>query len=133
MKNINVYLMCFLMLCMTACGSPSTENEDNVTIKIINAASDDIYGLGYAYYIDGNIISSGGVCNADNSVFKDGEVFTLQEFPESEEFRMELSVEDENGNIYDCAGGADIKNGESYHFQITGDFENGFELERIEM
>lgn len=130
MKKVKLYVVCLMMLCMAACGNQEAGNGGEFMVKIVNTASDDIYGLEYTCYVNGNMISSGGACNADNSVIKNGETFILQELPTAEEFEVEVLVIDENGKPYDCVSKADIKRGETYSFQITGDFENGFDLIR---
>ena len=128
MKKCAGYVLCLVIVCiLTACGYKEGRKSDAFTVKIVNATSEDIYGIEYAYYENEKLVSSGGVCNADNSAIKIGEAFTLEEFPESEEFEMDFSVVDKNGNVSPCFSRIHIKNKESYVIQITGNIENGFE------
>jgi len=129
MKKSVWYVLCvFIVWTLVSCGSYGMSESDEFTVKIMNEASEDIYGIEYTYYINGEIISSGGVCNADYSAIKNGEEFILYDIPETKEFYLEFSVVDENGNIYPCLSKISIKNSEQYTIQLFGNFENGFDI-----
>lgn len=132
MKKCFVYLLCLCMLCcMVACGT-NGHKKDGALVKIVNASSEEIYGIGYTYYVNGEVISSGGVCNADNSAIKKGDRFPLDNIPDVEEFELELSVQDKDGNEYPCATVVTVnkKSEEPYVIMISGDFKKGFKAER---
>lgn len=115
-----------MLCCMAACGS---SKKDDALVKIINDSTEEIYGIGYTYYVNGEIVSSGGVCNADNSAFKNGENFVLDNIPDTEEFELELSVQDKNGKEYPCDSKVTInEKNKQYVISISGDFENGFKI-----
>ncbi len=128
MKKIKWYVLCFFMLCMVACGSGNVGNNYDYMVKVVNNTSVDIYGIGYYFYINGNVVNSGGACNADNSVIKNGEAFFLEQISDGEAFSVEFSVADKNGKEYFCPTKMEIKRGEQYTIQIVGDFEKGFEI-----
>ena len=121
---VGVFIMCVLV----ACGNEEMGKRDDFTLKIINAVSEDIYEIGYAYYVNNELISSGGMCNADNSVLKNGDEIILDELPNTEKFCVEFSVTDKNGNTYPCLSKVNMEKGEKVTFQMEGDFETGFNL-----
>lgn len=131
MKLIKWYVLCFLMIYMVACGNDEVGNSDNYTVKIINVTSEDIYGIGYTYYVNEKVTNSGGICNADNSAIKNGDDVVLDNIPDVETFVLEISVTDGDGRTYPCVSKVNINSGEQYLLQIAGDFEAGFEIEIV--
>ena len=135
MKKFVMLLLCVFMVCgLCACGNGNLENTEDggFSVKIINASDEEIYGIGYAYYVDGDVISSGGGCNADNSAIKVGDVFTLEQIPYTESFELELSVVDKEGKEYECASRIllDAEASSVCEIEVIGDFETGFEILR---
>ena len=129
MKKSIWYVVCVFIMCvLVACGNEEMGKSDEFSLKIINAVSEDIYGIGYAYYVNGELISSGGMCNADNSVIENGDEIVLDELPDMEKFNVEISVTDKNGNTYPCLSKVDMEKGEEVAIQITGDFKMGVDL-----
>ena len=69
MRKCFLCILCYCMVCgLVACGSTAYKNEDLDFVKVINASTEEIYGIGYTYYVDEKVVRSGGGCNADNSV-----------------------------------------------------------------
>lgn len=131
MKKIWMCLICLSIVCgLVACGNNGRESANSFGVKIVNSSSEDIYGIGYSNYVDGELLSSGGGCNADNSAIKKGDEFALENIPDADEFDLELSVVDKDGKEYPCGARIhiDVESGEAYTFQILGNFEDGFEI-----
>ena len=129
MKKSIWYVVCVFIMCvLVACGNEEMGKSDEFSLKIINAVSEDIYGIGYAYYVNDELISSGGMCNADNSVIENGDEIVFDELPDIEKFNVEISVTDKNGNTYPCLSKVDMEKGEEVAIQITGDFKMGVDL-----
>ena len=129
MKKSIWYVVCVFIMCvLVACGNEEMGKSDEFSLKIINAVSEDIYGIGYAYYVNDELISSGGMCNADNSVIENGDEIVLDELPDMEKFNVEISVTDKKGNTYPCLSKVDMEKGEEVAIQITGDFKMGVDL-----
>ena len=132
MKKLLICLLCSFVICgLSACGNQGTQEEDLASIKVINASAEGIYGIGYSYYADGNLLSSGGGCNADNSAIKIGDTFVLEEqafFDDTENLEVELSVMNEDGIEYACGTRIpiDVASGKVYEIEVTGDYETGF-------
>jgi len=136
MKKLIVYLLGLSMICsLCACGSIAQHGngEDEMTqVAVINATSEEIYGIGYAYYVDGDLYSSGGGCYADNSAIEIGDEFTLENhsyLEAAENVEVELSVVSKSGKEYPCSSriGIDIENGTTCEIKIIGDYERGFD------
>ena len=135
MKKINILLLCVSMICtLSACGSSAwqkNEKDSMAQITVENATSEEVYGIGYAWYVNGDLQSSGGACYADNSAIKIGDLFSLdgQSYLEdTENVEIELSVVNKSGKEYPCASriGIDIETGATCEIRITGDYEDGF-------
>lgn len=121
------------MVCgLVACGSTAYKNEDLDFVKVINASNEEIYGIGYTYYVDEKVVRSGGGCNADNSAIKVGDELQLENKPYFEEemnVEIELSVVSKSGKEYPCVSKCllNVENGTAWIIEITGDFEKGFD------
>lgn len=136
MKKLSMSLLALTVICsLCACGSIAQHGngEDETTqIAVINSSSEEIYGIGYAYYVDGDLYSSGGGCYADNSAIKIGDEFTLENhsyLEDAENVEVELSVVSKSGKEYPCSSriGVDIENGTTCEIKIIGDYERGFD------
>ena len=137
MKKLSMSLLALTVICsLCACGSIAQHGngEDETTqIAVINSSSEEIYGIGYAYYVDGDLYSSGGGCYADNSAIKIGDEFTLEnhsDLEDAENIEVELSVVSQSGKEYPCSSriGIDIENGTTCEIKIIGDYEEGFHI-----
>ena len=100
-------------------------------ITVENATSEEVYGIGYAWYVNGDLQSSGGACYADNSAIKIGDLFSLDSqsyLEDTKNVEIELSVVSKSGKEYPCASriGIDIETGTACEIKITGDYEDGF-------
>ena len=130
MRKLGFLVLSLCLACaLVACGK-SEQQEDR--IKVVNASAEELYGFGYTYYINENIVSSGGACNADNSAIKIGDVFPLENHSSLENAKnveLELSVVDKEGVEYPCATkiSLDEENEIPCEIKVTGDFENGFD------
>ena len=137
MKKLIVCFVCLSMISiLCACGSIAQHgNGENETtqVAVINATSEEIYGIGYAYYVDGDLYSSGGGCYADNSAIKIGDEFALENqsyLEDAENVEVEISVVSKSGKEYPCSSriGVDIEKGITCEIKITGDYEDGFHI-----
>ncbi len=137
MKKLFICLLCLFMVCgAIACGNQGAQEEDLASIKVINASEEEIYGIGYSYYADGNLLSSGGGCNADNSAIKVGDTFALEEqsfFEDTKNLEIKLSVFNETGIEYECSTRipVEVANGKVYEIEVIGDYKNGFKTSVI--
>ena len=136
MKKLRMSLLALTVICsLCACGSIAQHGsgEDEATqVSVINATSEEIYGIGYAYYVDGDLYSSGGGCYADNSAIKIGDEFTLEnhsDLEDAENIEIELSVVSKSGKEYPCSSriDIDIENETTCEIKIIGDYESGFD------
>lgn len=133
MKKILLYFICLSMVFgLSACGNNGGESTNSFGVKIVNSSSEDIYGIGYSNYVDGELLSSGGGCYADHSAIKKGDEFALENIPDEDEFDLEISVVDKDGKEYPCSSriSIDVEGGEQYTIHIKGDFENGFVIKK---
>lgn len=135
MRKFNIFLLCCVMICiLSACGSSvwqKNEKDSVARITVQNATSEELYGIGYAWYVNGDLQSSGGACYADNSAIKIGDLFSLDSqsyLEETENVEIELSVVNKSGKEYPCTSriGIDIEAGTTCEIKITGDYEDGF-------
>ncbi len=131
MKKVIMCILCLCIICgLMGCSDREDIGNGDFSVTILNSVSEDIYSIGYTYYVNEEVISSGGVCNADNSAIKKDDSFSLDNTPDADEFELELSVQDKEGKEYLCLTKLmiDRKFAEQYVFYISGDFENGFEV-----
>lgn len=135
MKKSIICLLVLSIICsFSACGSIAQHGnsaEEMTQVVVINSSSEEIYGIGYAYYVDGELYSSGGCCYADNSAIKIGDKFSLENqacLVNAEDVEVELSVVSKSEKEYPCTSriGIDILNGTTCEIKITGDYESGF-------
>lgn len=132
MKKLLICLLSLFVVCgVSACANQGAQEEDLASIKVINASEEEIYGIGYSYYADGDLLSSGGGCNADNSAIKVGDIFTLEEqsfFADAKNLEIKLSVFNETGIEYECPAKipVEVANGKVYEIEVIGDYETGF-------
>ena len=76
----------------------------NVTLNLVNFTECDIQAINYSIYSNGNLISSGGECNANNSPIKRGEISTVffeyGDLGSGENVTIELGIETPDGKSY---------------------------------
>jgi len=135
MKKLTMCLLCLSMICsLSACGSIAQQGKcgDGTTqITVINSSSEEIYGIGYAYYVNGELQTSGGCCYADNSAIKIGDSISLENqsyLENTENVEVELSVVGKSGKEYPCSSRimVNIENGATCEIKISGDYKEGF-------
>ncbi|MBP3677349.1 MAG: hypothetical protein J6I97_03285 [Agathobacter sp.] len=140
MKKLIVYLLGLAVICsLCACGSIAQHGngtEGTTQVAVINSSSEEIYGIEYAYYVNGDLYSSGGGCYADNSAIKIGDEFALENqsyLEDAENVEVEISVVSKSGKEYPCSSriGVDIEKGITCEIKITGDYEEGFHITQI--
>lgn len=134
MKRIALFVLCLLEVCsFSACGSIAEHGNSTAQVTVINASSEEIYGIGCAWYVNGSLKSSGGGCNADNSAIKMGDFFDLDTkswLEDTENVELELSVVSKSGKEYPCGSRIDveIEDGTTCEIRITGDYKSGFDV-----
>ena len=79
----------------------------NVTLDLVNFTEDEIQAINFEIYSDGVLLSGGGICNADNSPIKKGEVFNIfferGDFGGRDNLSIELGIERPDGKSYTVA------------------------------
>ena len=134
-KLVAFVLVLTCVLGLVGCNTNNaTENSDETNkINIVYAGTEEIYGIGYAYYVNGVVVCSGEGCNADGSAIKMGDDFTLEKEDFLEDVQvveLELFVSDQSGKEYACPSkitlNTDMKT--ACKLQITGDYINGFKV-----
>ena len=121
-------------------GELSAEADAALDVQFINRTDSEIYGLEIAFYLDGQLKTSGGGINADNSALYDGEIMTMdlisQDLGGAElkghELSFELSVLDGEQQPHRLEQTFSLTNpyfGKEYICVLSGSFEEGFRLE----
>lgn len=132
MKKRSMCLLVLAIICsFSACGSITEHGNRTAQVTVINASSEEIYGIGCAWYVNGSLKSSGGGCYADNSAIKTGDFFDLDTtswIEDTENVELELSVVSKSGKEYPCGSriDVDIEEGTTCKIKITGDYKSGF-------
>ena len=118
---------------------PGLEPSPALNVQFINRTENEVYGLEIAFYLDGQLKTSGGAVNADGSPLSEGEMMTL-DFMEPDlagaelqghELSFELSVldrEEQPHRLEQTFSLPDPYFGKSYTCVLTGSFDQGFEL-----
>ena len=116
-----------------------SDGENALYLRVINRTECEAYGLEIAFYLDGQLKTSGGAINADGSPLSEGEMMTL-DFMEPDlagaelqghELSFELSVldrEEQPHRLEQTFSLPDPYFGKSYTCVLTGSFDQGFEL-----
>ena len=116
-----------------------SDGENALYLRVINRTECEAYGLEIAFYLDGQLKTSGGAVNADGSPLSEGEMMTL-DFMEPDlagaelqghELSFELSVldrEEQPHRLEQTFSLPDPYFGKSYTCVLTGSFDQGFEL-----
>lgn len=127
-KWITLVFVLTCTLSLVACNM--NKGADGINrINIVYAGTEEIYGIGYAYYVDGELVCSGGVCNADGSTIKTGDDFVLEKeqfLEKGKKVELELSVNDKSEKEYVCP--SKITLDIAWEIKITGDYRNGFDV-----
>lgn len=138
MKKLVAFVL--LLTCILGLVGCNTNNvaegsDETNKINIVYAGTEEIYEIGYAYYVNGVVVCSGGGCNADGSAIKTGDDFILEKETFMEDARvvvLELFVSDQTGKEYDCPSKITLNTdmNTTCELQITGDYINGFDVTR---
>lgn len=116
------------------------EGEERSLDLNIRVECRDVYSLSMDYCLDGKVIGTRSVSNADGSVLKSGDTLRF-DYTEGDlvsgagsamlsGFSFNLRAMDNYGNSYDVCDGvsADAAFGQSIDYVLTGSFEDGFTL-----
>lgn len=138
MKKLVAFVL--LLTCILGLVGCNTNNvaegsDETNKINIVYAGTEEIYEIGYAYYVNGVVVCSGGGCNADGSAIKTGDDFILEKETFMEDAQvvvLELFVSDQTGKEYACPSKItlNIDMNTTCELQITGDYINGFDVTR---
>lgn len=136
-KLVALVLVLTCVLSLVGCNANNaTEDSDETNkINIVYTGTEEIYEIGYAYYVNGVVVCSGGGCNADGSAIKTGDDFTLEKEAFMEEAQvvvLELFVSDQAGKEYACPSKITLSTdmNTACELHITGDYLNGFDVAR---
>ena len=134
-KLVALVLVLTCVLGFVGCNANNTAEDSDETnkINIVYVGTEEIYEIGYAYYVNGVVVCSGGGCNADGSAIKTGDDFTLEKeafMEEAQVVELELFVSDQTGKEYACPSKItlDTDINTTCELQITGDYINGFDV-----
>ncbi len=150
MKKILTVLAMLMIIMASGCGirDEETVSEDRIRI-VIDIKAKDVHLMVFAYSLDGEpmgVIESGHV---DGSALSGKMQYELEEpqFPEDaslQNFSFHLGLSDNvndsimneehlgrNGATDDCDP-FEIQYGKIYHFELTGSYDDGFVLKRID-
>lgn len=109
-------------------------------INIQNNSSDKIYGMVMYYYLDGKLLGTRGMSNADGSSLKQGDKgsfeFIPEDFPSGTSaiglsgFSFDLYVVDSTGKETQVCKNMKVsaKYAWTFFFSLTGDFNTGFTI-----
>lgn len=110
-----------------------------LNVQVISDTDAEIYGLELAFYLDGQLMSTGGCVNADGSPLYKGEQMTLDLISmdlggaglKGHELSCELSVLDSQQEPHPLGQTFSLPApcfGKTYACVLTGSYEQGFEL-----
>lgn len=108
------------------------------SINIVNNTSVNIYGMGIAYYVDGDVTSSGGTMRADGEPYSMDEIISFEgdmeglgmNYNRTTTIELRLTVVDVSGKEYEISTPIQIlpQEGDTYNYILTGNYEDGFEI-----
>lgn len=149
MKRYLIALFILLLLLIAGCSHEEAgikANDDEIVIAVNREAiTEDIYRVDIEYYLDDDLMGGMATGNADQTVYKENPVFrlTAHEFPEGadlDNFSFHIVISFDKGGIDTFSSSGRILStnisdhfkveyGKVYRFNITGNFEDGLELE----
>ncbi len=115
---------------------PDLAFSRNVTLNLVNFTEGEIQAISYSIYSDGDLISSGGASNADNSSIKRGEIFTVffehGDLGSGKNVMIELGIEMPDGNNYTVKDSIRVpsQDGAETALLLCGNEKDGFRLEQ---
>ena len=120
-----------------AMGIEADELENrNVTLNLVNFTENYIQSISYSIYSDGELISSGGASNADNSPIKRGEIFTVffehGDLGSGQTVTIELGIELPDGRNYTVSDSFRVpsQDGAETTLLLEGNEKDGFKIEQ---
>ena len=108
----------------------------NVMLNLVNFTEYEIQSITYSIYSDGNLISSGGICHADNSpISRNGETIILFErgdFGNGDNITIELGIEMPDGKSYTVNEKIRVpaQSGAKTTMKLCGNVKDGFRIEQ---
>ena len=108
----------------------------NVTLNLVNFTEIEIQAISYSIYSDGNLISSGGASNADNSPVKRGETFNIffehGDLGSGKNVTIEFGIEMPDGKNFTVTDGFRVpsEDGAETTLLLCGSVKDGFYFEQ---
>ena len=108
----------------------------NVTLNLVNFSENNIQAITYSICSDGELISSGGASNADNSPFKRGEIFTVffehGDLGSGKNVTIEFGIDLPDGKSYTVTDSFRVpsQDGAETTLLICGSEKEGFRIEQ---
>jgi len=115
---------------------PELVDSRNVTLNLVNFTENEIQAISYSIYADGNLISSGGASNADESPIKRGEIFPFfleyGDLGSGKNVTIELGIELPDGKSYTIKESIHVpyQAGAETTLLIIGNVKDGFRIEQ---
>ena len=115
---------------------PDLAESRNVTLNLVNFTEYEIQSINYTVYSDDEIISSGGICNADNSPIKRGEIFTVffehGDLGSGKNVTIELGIEMPDAKSYTVKDSIRVpsQDGAETALLLSGNVKDGFRIEQ---
>ena len=115
---------------------PELLESRNVTLNLVNFTEIEIQAISYSIYSDGNLISSGGASNADNSPVKRGETFTVffehGDLGSGKNVTIEFGIEMPDGKNFTVTDGFRVpsEDGAETTLILCGSVKDGFYFEQ---
>lgn len=137
-KLVGILLVAVLLMSLCGCstGDASIQaNADTFLVRFQVDCEDEVFGIHFEYYLDGDPAGGGLTGNANGSALKTGEALTKDfipaDFPEGadlSQFQLEIFVVDEQGQEYPCAEVLSFAAtyGHVYDITISGGYKAGF-------
>lgn len=141
-KFVGILLAAVLLMSLCGCsaGDASIEaNADTFLVRFQVDCEDEVFGIHFEYYLDGDPAGGGLTGNANGSALKTGEVLTKDfipaDFPEEadlSQFQLEIFLVDEQGQEHPCTEALRFgaAYGHAYDIIITGSYKAGFSADK---
>lgn len=129
---LNALLLCIFILC--SCRIVNND-EEIFYVSVIQNTEDEVYGIHYEYYIDGEAIGGCMVRNADNSYIEKNDIltkdFSKYDFPKGRDLSklyIQFFIAAENGNETGTVNPIKIsaEYGKRYTVVIEGNYKDGY-------
>ena len=132
-------LMIILALILGTQGVPAEQETTLFTVSVTVDCDFPVQSVEYVYGLGDRELGGGGCTHADGSAIQAGERvlldFTEQNFPDGEiqDFFIDLSLTDAEGNVIECAPRLDIARplDDTHEAAIAGDAARGYRVEWI--